>query len=333
MVERPLDAQDGQDDEDERDPQLVAGRRASVAAGAGAPLAPGPGAPPGVVPRASIDAAEPGRDRRFVDVEQVDREVDRRERVVRRRRARGCPAAAPAPADAPAEADGAARALGAAPLPALADGSAAASGSGIGVTVYTPSWSVPANVTAAPPLVPATSGVAVPSGAVTVSPTAPLGMTSSTGVPGSTASVGAVVAPSSSPVRLASRIGNATWSGRSERRGSKARTALGSPSRMPGVQQRRAARSGDDRARPVGRGQPRGLRDVRGRKVDEAQHRLVGVERRDARVRQLPVTWPRSLVRGGAIARTGECGSVAGRKPSKITRSHGRPSVRWVAGP
>ena len=47
----------------------------------------------------------------------------------------------------------------------------------------------------------------------------------------------------------------------------------------------------------------------------------------------LPVTCPRSLVRGGAMARIGERGSVAGRKPSKITRSHGRPSWRCVAGP
>src|SRR6187402_265999 len=209
----------------------VVGRE--VAAGAGTPLAPGAGAPSGVVPRASIDAAEPGA---IVDSLTSNRSTAKWTGASGSSGGGGladAPAAAPAPADAPAEGGGVARAVGAAPLPALADGSAAASGSGIGVTVYTPSWSVPANVTAAPPLVPATSGVTVPSGAVTVSPTAPLGMTSSTGVPGSTASVGAVVAPSSSPVRLASRIGNATWSGRSERRGSKARTAVGSPSRIP----------------------------------------------------------------------------------------------------
>ena len=111
-------------------------------------------------------------------------------------------------------------------------------------------------------------------------------MTSSTGVPGSTASVGAVVDPSSSPVRFASRIGKATWSGRSERRGSKARTAAGQPVADAGVEQRRAARSRDDRARPVGRGQPRGLGDVGRRQVDVAQDRLVRVERADARVRE-----------------------------------------------
>ena len=55
----------------------------------------------------------------------------------------------------------------------------------------------------------------------------------STGVPGWTASAGAADPPSSSPVRFASRIGKATWSGRSERRGSNARTAVGSPSRTP----------------------------------------------------------------------------------------------------
>ena len=81
--------------------------------------------------------------------------------------------------------------------------------------------------------VPGTSSTTLPSGRVTVRPVAPAGIARVTGVPGWTASVGAVEPPSSSPVRFASRIGNATCSGRSDRRGSKARTAVGSPSRDP----------------------------------------------------------------------------------------------------
>ena len=73
----------------------------------------------------------------------------------------------------------------------------------------------------------------MPSGAATDNPTAPDGMCSWTGVPGATASVGAVDVPISSPVRFANRIGKATWSGRSDCRGSNARTALLMPSRVP----------------------------------------------------------------------------------------------------
>ena len=84
------------------------------------------------------------------------------------------------------------------------------------------------------------------------SPVAPAGIGRLTGVPGWTASVGAAEPPSSSPVRFASRIGNATWSGRSDRRGSKARTAVGSPAADAGVEQGSALRARDDGPRPVG---------------------------------------------------------------------------------
>ena len=105
---------------------------------------------------------------------------------------------------------------------------------------------------------------------------------------------------------------------------------------VPGarVQQRRALRARDDRSRPVGQGQLAGLGDVGRREVDVAQDRLVGIERADARVRRACRSRRRAgSSRGGAIARIGAFGSVAGTKPSKMTRSHGRPSVRSVAGP
>ena len=47
----------------------------------------------------------------------------------------------------------------------------------------------------------------------------------------------------------------------------------------------------------------------------------------------VPVTSPSALVAPGAIARIGARGNVAGSEPSKMTRSHGRPSVRSLAGP
>ena len=72
-----------------------------------------------------------------------------------------------------------------------------------------------------------------PSGRVTANPVAPAGIARLTGVPGWTASDGAAEPPINSPVRLASRIGKATWSGRSECRGSNARTAVGRPLAMP----------------------------------------------------------------------------------------------------
>ena len=70
-------------------------------------------------------------------------------------------------------------------------------------------------------------------GASTWTPVAPAGIASSTAVPGATAPAGPAQPPSSSPARLESRIGNATWRGRSEWRGSKARTAVASPARSP----------------------------------------------------------------------------------------------------
>ena len=72
-----------------------------------------------------------------------------------------------------------------------------------------------------------------PSGRVTARPGGVAGIVRLTGVPGWTASDGAAEPPISSPVRLASRIGKATWSGRSEWRGSNARTAVGRPARTP----------------------------------------------------------------------------------------------------
>src|SRR6478672_9604910 len=96
-----------------------------------------------------------------------------------------------------------------------------------------PGRSVSAYVTANPLARLGTSSVVVPTGRVTLTPVALDGTWRVTGAPGATASVGAVDPPSSSPVRLESRIGKATWSGRSERRGSKARTAVGRPARTP----------------------------------------------------------------------------------------------------
>ena len=96
-----------------------------------------------------------------------------------------------------------------------------------------PGRSVATYDTEAPPAALATRSRVVPSGRVTVTPVAPEGIVRLTGVPGATASVGAAEPPSSSPVRFESRMGNATWSGRSERRGSKASTAVGRPARTP----------------------------------------------------------------------------------------------------
>ena len=47
----------------------------------------------------------------------------------------------------------------------------------------------------------------------------------------------------------------------------------------------------------------------------------------------VPVTSPSGAGRAGAMARIGARGSVAGSAPSKMIRSHGRPSVRSLAGP
>ena len=75
--------------------------------------------------------------------------------------------------------------------------------------------------------------MAAPPGATTWSPLAQPGTVRVTGSPGLTAAVGAADPPSSSPVRFATRIGKATWSGRSDCRGSNARTAVGSPALTP----------------------------------------------------------------------------------------------------
>ena len=122
--------------------------------------------------------------------------------------------------------------------PAAAEGvgvgaAGVASGSTIPVTVYTPRRSVRANVTLRASLVGAMRSSVVPSGRSTRTPMDPSGMPSVTGAPGAIASAGVSEPPSSSPARLASRIGNATWSGRSDRRGSKDSTAAGRPARMP----------------------------------------------------------------------------------------------------
>ena len=218
----------------------------------------------------------------------------------------------------------------AAPLPAPGRRAAVGPGSSIGVTVYTPSWSVPANVTAAPAAGAGHERCCGPSGAVTVRPMAPLGMTSSTGArPTASVSRGRAkqlarqICQQDRERHLEREVGS-PWLESEDR----ARQAV--PEAR--VEQRRAARPGDDRARPIGRRQARRLGDVRGRQVDEAQDRLVGVEGPDAGIVSLPATCPRSLVRGGAIARTG-AREGRRRKPSKMIRSHGRPSLRSDAGP
>ena len=89
------------------------------------------------------------------------------------------------------------------------------------------------NVTLSPPGAPGARSTAKPSGRSTCRPVAPVGIGRATGSPGLTAAAGALEPPRSSPVRFAIRIGKATWSGRSDSRGSNARTAVGSPARMP----------------------------------------------------------------------------------------------------
>ena len=76
--------------------------------------------------------------------------------------------------------------------------------------------------------------------------------------------------------------------------------------REPGVQQRRAAGSRDDRARPGGEHQLRRLGDVGRRQVHVAQDRVVGIQRRRSRGSSAcPVTLPSGARRGGAMARIG----------------------------
>ena len=71
-------------------------------------------------------------------------------------------------------------------------------------------------------------------------PVAPAGIGSVTGCAGRDRLRAArPTPPSSSPVRFARRIGNATWSGRSDRRGSNARTAVGTAVAAARVEERR----------------------------------------------------------------------------------------------
>ena len=253
VVEGPLDAQDDQDDRTigTHSSSRVVGR--SVAAPPAAPLAPGDGRCAAVVPSASIAAAEPGR------------------WSIRSSRT-GRPRSGPAPggscgigdadADVPAEALGVVEALGEAGAlgRALAEGAGDASGSKIGVTVYTPSRSVAAKVTARPPVV---ARDELGRRAIRPRDGQPVCAARDHQLHRSrraaTASVGAVEPPSSSPVRLASRIGNATWSGRSERRGSKASTAVGTPSRTPAYSSGAPPGPGMTVRAHVGRRQPGGL--------------------------------------------------------------------------
>ena len=239
--------------------------------------------PAGCVPRAVSFAGSPGRDHRLVDVEQVDGEPGRGRRPrpggrsARRgaRRRRSPAARTPSrrrPGDDPP--DGAGRGV----LSRRA-----------GVTVYTPSRSVRANVTLAAP---ARRRDQLVDAAVRAAPrerrAAPSGTGSVTGEPGATASTGVSEPPISSPARLASRTGNATWSGRSEWRGSNARTAAGPAVERAGVEQRRARRARDHRPRPGRQLQLLRLADVDGGEVDVAEDRVGRVERADARVRERP---------------------------------------------
>ena len=123
VVDRPLDAQADQDEQDDREPQLVAGRRAVRR-----------GAVPGRAGRIrgrseALDGRHgPRRDLRLTDVEEVDREADRRVRVDRD--ARMPPATRTAPRMAAARARRRVRTR-----PPLADGFGDASAERIGVTV------------------------------------------------------------------------------------------------------------------------------------------------------------------------------------------------------
>ena len=206
----------------------------------------GPRDPP--KPRVHLDAESLDRgrgtrgDRRFVDVEERDGETSRAGRV-----------------------DGSARG---ATDPVAADDDARGAGDGDPLRPgevrrhrVDAGRSVPEKVTLTAWSRPGTSSTTDPSGRSRT------GRSRSPGWqldrrPGLTASVGACDPPSSSPVRLASRIGNATWSGRSDLRGSNARTAVGRPARVPVYRQRRAGRAGDHGPRPRGQRQLRRRGDV-----------------------------------------------------------------------
>ena len=111
-------------------------------------------------------------------------------------------------------------------------------------------------------------------GRSTRTPVAPAGIGSVTGSPGAIASAALADPPSSSPARFASRTGNATWSGRSDRRGSKARTAAGRPASVPAYRSGDVPRARDHGPRPGGQLQPLRLGDVDRGQVDVAQDRV-----------------------------------------------------------
>ena len=217
VVEAPLHAEANEHEKDNRQPQLIAGRR---------PIRRGVRAPE--MHRARRRARPGGRASR-------DRTPCRaRSTTPRRRTSRPRTGSGPSgrcrPTAGPpwlAEGDGRGVGLGEAP------GEDAGPSGNTGVAVYTPSRSVWVNVTAPAPAVPGARSTTEPSGRSTRSPVAPPWSGSDTGSPGVSASVGAALPPISSPVRFAIRIGNATWSGRSLFRGSKARTALGTLARTP----------------------------------------------------------------------------------------------------
>src|SRR5436190_8160038 len=192
--------------------------------------------PFGPVPRASSVAAEPGV---IVDSPMSKRSTAKRTGAagsIGGRLAAG-DSLAPDPLD-PLDGPG----VTAAGVPTgLADGDCPSDDDGLGgddcrpsgVALYTPSDWVAVYVRLIAPAVPAARSRAVPSGRTTWSPVAPLGIPSWTGEPGARAPVGVVDPPSSSPTRFERRIGKPTWSGRSDRRGSKASTAVGRPARWP----------------------------------------------------------------------------------------------------
>ncbi len=117
----------------------------------------------------------------------------------------------------------------------VGDGVGEPEGAGAGMTSarYTPSWRVVTKVTLDAPVAPGGRTSTEPSGRVTRTPCEPGVIGMSIGDDGASGSSAAALSPSSSPARLESMIGQATWSGRSESRMSNAKTAVGSASRTP----------------------------------------------------------------------------------------------------
>src|SRR3954447_10405287 len=203
--------------------------RSGAMAPDGAAFEPGAADEPAARPSASIVAAEPGA---IVDSSTSNRSTANRTGAYGSSGGADPPATI-APEPPGADPTGRSDADGTAPDGADEGVPDEAAASLTGVTVYSPGIAVPANVTLVLPGDAGTRSLDCPSGVVTVSLLAPAGIVSSTGSPGATASAGAVPAPSSSPVRFASRIGNATCSGRSDSRGSNASTAVGRPALVP----------------------------------------------------------------------------------------------------